>query len=70
MIRDVAITGEHQNALTEWVRRSSDLEAAYKKRFGKSLEMTEANAGLEFILLQNDAIIMTSDTKIAVSCWS
>ena len=29
--------------------------------------MTEANAGLEFIkrLLQNDAIIMTSDTKIA-----
>ena len=22
MIRDVAITGEHQNALTEWVRRS------------------------------------------------
>ena len=69
MIRDVAITGEHQNALTEWVRRSSDLEAAYKKRFGKSLEMTEANAGLEFIkrLLQNDAIIMTSDTKIAAA---
>ena len=69
MIRDVAITGEHQNALTEWVRRSGELEAAYKKRFGKDLEMTEANAGFEFIkrLLQNDAIIMTSDTKIAAA---
>ena len=69
MIRDVAITGEHQNALTEWVRRSKDLEAAYKKRFGKDLEMTEANAAFEFIkrLLQNDAIIMTSDTKIAAA---
>ena len=66
MIRDVAITGEHQNALTEWVRRSDELAAAYEKRFGKPLEMTEANAGLEFIkrFLQNDAIIMTSDTKI------
>ena len=69
MIRDVAITGEHQNALTEWVRLSKELEAAYKKRFGKDLEMTEANAAFEFIkrLLQNDAIIMTSDTKIAAA---
>lgn len=67
MIRDVAITGEHQNALTEWVRRSDELAADYKSRFGKPLEMTEANAGLEFIkrFLENDAIIMTSDTKIS-----
>ena len=67
MIRDVAITGEHQNALTEWVRRSDELEAAYERRFGEPLEMTEANAGLEFIkrFLDNDAIIMTSDTKIS-----
>ncbi len=66
MIRDLAITGEHQNALTEWVRRSGELAADYERRFGKPLEMTEANAGLEFIkrFLQNDAIIMTSDTKI------
>lgn len=72
MIRDVAITGEHQNALTEWVRRSDELEAAYERRFGKPLEMTEANAGLEFIkrFLQNDAIIMTSDTKISKAVGS
>ena len=69
MIRDVAITGEHQNALTEWIRRSDELEAAYERRFGSSLKMTEANAGLEFIkrLLENDATIMTSDTKITAA---
>ena len=67
MIRDVAITGEHQNALTEWVRRSDELEAAYTELTGEPLEMTEPNAGLEWIkrFLQNDAIIMTSDTRIA-----
>ncbi len=67
MIRDVAITGEHQNALTEWVRRSDELEAAYTELTGEVLEMTEPNAGLEWIkrFLQNDAIIMTSDTRIA-----
>jgi len=67
MIRDVAITGEHQNALTEWVRRSDELEAAYERRFGEQLVMTEPNAGLEWIkrFLQNDPIIMTSDTRIA-----
>lgn len=67
MIRDVAITGEHQNAFTEWVRRSAELEADYEARFGEPLTMTEDNAGLESIkrFLQNDPIIMTSDTRIA-----
>ncbi len=66
MIRDVGITGEHQNAFTEWVRRADELEAAYERRFGEPLVMTEANAGLEWIkrFLQNDPIIMTSDTRI------
>ena len=55
--RDVAVTGEHQNAFTEWVRRSDELEAAYERRFGEPLVMTEANAGLEWIkrFLQNEA---------------
>lgn len=67
MIRDVAITGEHQNALTEWVRRSDELAADYEARFGEPLTLTEDNAGLEWIkrFLQNDPIIMTSDTRIA-----
>lgn len=67
MIRDVAITGEHQNAFTEWIRRSDELAADYEARYGEPLVMTEANAGLEFIkrFLQNDPIIMTSDTRIA-----
>lgn len=67
MIRDVAITGEHQNAFTEWIRRSDELAAEYEAQYGEPLEMTEANAGLEFIkrFLQNDPIIMTSDTRIA-----
>ncbi len=67
MIRDLAITGEHQNAFTELIRRSKDLEAEYQRRFGKPLEMTERNAGLEFLkrLVKNDIILMTSDTKIA-----
>ena len=64
---DVAITGEHQNAFTEWVRRSDELEAAYERRFGEPLVMTEANAGLEWIkrFLENDPIIMTSDTRLS-----
>ena len=67
MIRDVAITGEHQNAFTEWIRRSDELEAAYERRFGEPLVMTEANAGLEWMkrFLENDPIIMTSDTRIS-----
>jgi iron(III) transport system substrate-binding protein len=66
MIRDVGITGEHQNAFTEWIRRSDELEAAYTELTGEPLEMTEPNAGLEWIkrFLQNDPIIMTSDTRI------
>ena len=67
MIRDLAITGEHQNAFTELIRRSDELEADYERRFGRPLVMTEANAGLEFLkrLVQNDIILMTSDTKIS-----
>lgn len=67
MIRDVAVTGEHQNALTEFIRRADELEAEYEERYGEPLEMTEENAGLEWLkrFLQNDPIIMTSDTRIA-----
>jgi iron(III) transport system substrate-binding protein len=66
MIRDVGITGEHQNAFTEWIRRADEIEAAYTELTGEPLEMTEPNAGLEWIkrFLQNDPIIMTSDTRI------
>ncbi len=67
MIRDVAITGEHQNALTEFIRRADELAAEYEALYGEPLEMAEENAGLEWIkrFLQNDPIIMTSDTRIA-----
>ena len=67
MIRNLAITGEHQNAFTELIRRSDALEAEYLRRFGKPLEKVESNAGLEFLrrLILNDIIIMTSDTRIA-----
>lgn len=67
MIRDVAITGEHQNAFTEWIRRSDELAADYEATYGEPLEMTEDNAGLEWIkrFLENDPIIMTSDTRIS-----
>lgn len=67
MIRDLAITGEHQNAFTELMRRSDELEAEYERRFGEPLEMEEDNAGLEFLrrLATNDPILMTSDTRIS-----
>lgn len=67
MIRDVAITGEHQNALTELIRRSDELEADYERRFGEKLVLREENAGLEFLrrMVENDIILMSSDTKIA-----
>lgn len=67
MIRDLAITGEHQNAFTEIVRRSPEIAAEYERRFGKKLVLREANAGLEFLrcLAENDIILMTSDTLIA-----
>jgi iron(III) transport system substrate-binding protein len=67
MIRDLAVTGEHQNMFAELMRRSDELEAEYERRFGEPLVMTEANAGLEFMrrLVQNDLILMTSDTRIS-----
>lgn len=67
MIRDLAITGEHQNAFTELIRRSDELEADYLRRFGEPLQLREENAGLEFLrrLVENDIILMTSDTRIA-----
>lgn len=67
MMRDLAVTGEHQNAFSELMRRSDELAADYERRFGKPLEMTEPNAGLEFMkrLVNNDLILMTSDTKIS-----
>lgn len=66
MIRDVAITGEHQNFLTELVRRSDELEADYENRFGTKLVLREKNAGYEFIrrLIENDIILRDSDTTI------
>ncbi len=67
MIRDLALTGEHQNAFAELIRRSDELAADYRERFGKELQLREDNAGLEFLrrLAENDIIIMTSDTRIA-----
>ncbi|TVR04933.1 MAG: ABC transporter substrate-binding protein [Spirochaetaceae bacterium] len=67
MVRDLAITGEHQNAFTELIRRSDELEADYQRRFGRALQKVEPNAGLELLrrLILNDIIIMTSDTRIA-----
>lgn len=67
MMRDLAITGEHQNAFTELIRRSDVVEAAYLERFGEPIKLREANAGLEFLrrLIENDLILMTSDTRIA-----
>lgn len=67
MVRDLAITGEHQNAFTELMRQSDLLEAEYQRRFGRPLEKVEDNAGLEFLrrLILNDIIVMTSDTRIA-----
>lgn len=67
MVRDLSITGEHQNAFTELMRRSDELEADYERRFGRPLDKVEENAGLEFLrrLVLNDVIIMTSDTRIA-----
>ncbi len=67
MIRDPAITGEHQNFFAEVIRRSDEMAADYQKKFGKPLQLTEANAGLEWIkrLAMNDVIIMSSDTRIS-----
>ena len=67
MVRDLAITGEHQNAFTEMIRRSDVLAADYQRRFGKPLQLREANAGLEFLrrLVENDIILMKSDTTIS-----
>lgn len=66
IIRDPAITGEHQSFFAEIVRRSDEMAAEYERRFGEPLQLTEANAGLEFLkrLAQNDIILMTSDTRI------
>ncbi|HPT83292.1 MAG TPA: ABC transporter substrate-binding protein [Limnochordia bacterium] len=67
LMRDLAITGEHQNFFAELVRRSHELEAEYERFFGEPLVLTEENAGLEFMkrLIQNDLVIMTSDTRIS-----
>lgn len=67
LMRDLAVTGEHMNFFTEIVRRSDVMEAEYERFFGEPLVMTEANAGLEFMkrLIQNDLVLMSSDTKIS-----
>lgn len=67
MIRDPQITGEHLNFFSELVRQSDVLEENYEDFYGEPLEMTEENAGLEFIkrLAQNDPVVMTSDTRIS-----
>jgi len=67
MIRDPMITGEHVNFFSELIRRSDEMKASYEEFYGEPLEMTEPNAGLEFIkrLAQNDPIVMDSDTRIS-----
>ena len=67
LMRDLAITGEHQNFFTEVVRRSDELAAEYERFFGEPLQLTEENAGLEFMkrLIQNDLVLMTGDTRIS-----
>jgi len=66
MIRDLAITGEHQNFFSEIIRRSDELAADYLKRFGTPLVLREKNAGYEFMrrLIENDLILRDSDTTI------
>lgn len=67
MIRDPQITGEHLNYFSEIVRRSDEMAASYEDYYDEELEITEANAGLEFIkrLAQNDPVVMDSDTRIS-----
>jgi len=67
MIRDPQITGEHLNYFSEIVRRSDEMAASYEEFYGEPLEITEDNAGLEFIkrLAENDPVVMDSDTRIS-----
>lgn len=67
MIRDPQITGEHLNFFSEIVNRSDEMKASYEDFYGEELEITEANAGLEFIkrLAENDPVVMDSDTRIS-----
>lgn len=67
MVRDPSLTGDHINFFTELVRNSDILAEDYERRFGKPLELREENAAYELLrrLVENDLIIMTSDTRIA-----
>ncbi len=53
----------------ELEKHSDELEAAYQEYAGEPLELTEENAGLEFIkrLAQNDPIVHQGDEEIAVA---
>ena len=55
--------------MVELEKHSDELAAAYQQQYGKAIELTEANAGLEFIkrLAQNEPILHAGDEEIAAA---
>jgi len=51
------------------IQNSDEMEAAYKDKYGEDIELTEENAGYEFIarLLENDPVLISSGEDIVES---
>ncbi|MND84475.1 hypothetical protein D3C80_763670 [compost metagenome] len=71
IIVDPLQKGDYLDLMTEFVLRSTEMEAAYRTQFGKPITLDEGveNAGQQFIvdLFQNDVVIVGSSDDVSAA---
>lgn len=66
LINDPLDSSDMMELLLSMIQHSDDMAAAYKELYGKEIELTEENAGYEFIarLLKNDPVLVKSSDDV------
>lgn len=66
LINDPLESSDTMELFLSMIQHSDDMAAAYKELYGKEIELTEENAGYEFVssLLKNDPVLVKSSDDV------
>ena len=69
LVNDPVSNASYSELFVTLIRNADEMAAAYKEKYGKEIELTQENAGYEFIVkfLANDPVLMSSGEDIIES---
>src|SRR5690625_1108464 len=69
LLNDPVANATYSEMLITMIQHSDEMAEAYKEKYGEEIELTEENAGYEFIarFIENDPILMSSGEDIIES---